>query len=216
MAQALLEYVSGTSRRRMTSPWAFIVLVISIFGSYGATFCQPDSIYRLPAGTRIRLKLDAEINSRVASVNDTFLAFVAKPVSVRDAVVVPVGTVIEGRVKGVERSGAAGHDGLLNLTFETLKIDGKTRRIDGVMITAIAAHGSSKFGVLSVLGGAAAGAVVGGIARSGSGALIGAAAGAGVGTGLFLIRKGQDARLKRGEEFEIELRSPVVLPVEDY
>ena len=49
-------------------------------------FGQSDSIYRLPAGTRISLEVDAEVNSRVSSVNDTFLATVAKPVVVRDAV----------------------------------------------------------------------------------------------------------------------------------
>jgi hypothetical protein len=215
MAQTLLGYVSGTGRGRPALIWLLVFLLL-IFGSHWSAFCQPASIYRLPAGTRIRLKLDAEINSRVASVNDTFLAFVAKPVSIRDEVVVPAGTVIEGRIRGVERSGAAGRDGLLDLTFETLRLDGKTRQIDGVMASPLRPRGTSRSGILSVLGGAAAGAVVGGITRSGTGALVGAAAGAGAGTGLFLIRKGQDARLRRGEEFEIELRAPVVLPVDDF
>ncbi|MBK6724919.1 MAG: hypothetical protein IPG58_17140 [Acidobacteria bacterium] len=74
---------------------------------------------------------------------------------------------------------------------------------------------SNTFSILSILGGAAAGALVG-AASSPTGALIGAGVGAGAGTGAALLRKGKDVRIRRGEEFEIELRKPVTLTVLDY
>ena len=192
------------------------VLLLVVFANSSALFGQPDSIYRLPTGTRIRLKLDAEINSKISSVNDTFIATVAKPVMIRDTIVLPVGTVIEGRVSTVTHASGAGQDGYLDIVFETLKISDETRRIDGAMLTQIRAESSRAFSILSILGGLAAGAAIGAAANTSSGALIGAAVGAGAGTGIAFLRKGKDVRIRKGEEFEIALKKEVVLPVLDY
>jgi hypothetical protein len=74
---------------------------VLIFANLGILSAQPDSVYHLAAGTRIRLKMDVELSSKVAGVNDTFTAVVAKPVLIRDTIAVPAGTVVEGRVRGV-------------------------------------------------------------------------------------------------------------------
>ena len=188
------------------------VLIFANLIAVAPTAAQTDSIYRLPAGTHIRLKLDAEINSNVSSVNDTFIAFVTEPVAVRGTVVVPEGTQIEGRVTKVARSSNGGQAGSLDVVFETLKLGATTRSIDGVMTQDARAGSSRTFNALSILGGIAAGALVGGVSGNRRGALIGAGVGAGAGAGVVLLRKGKDARLKKGEEFEIELRREVVLP----
>ena len=199
--------------RRLPCNAKFAALAVLIFAN--PIWTQAPSIYRLPAGTRIRLKMDAEINSEVSSVDDTFLAYVAKPVMNRDVVVVPEGTVIEGRIIKVTRASAGNRDGGLEVTFETLRLKSGTRRIEGTVTSPFRVGSSSTFKVLSVLGGAAAGAVLGGL-NSTTGALIGAGIGAGAGTGVALAHKGKELRLKRGEEFEIELKKEVVLPVLDY
>lgn len=191
-------------------------LSLLIFANSVFLFAQPDSIYRLPVGTRITLKLDAEINSKVSSVGDTFLATVTKPVKVRDAVLLPVGTVIEGRVEAVTRSGAGGQGGRLELVFETLKTANQVRRIEGLMVTPLAERSSKTFAFLSVVGGVVAGAALGAASNRSSGALIGAAIGAGAGTGLALLRKGKEVKLQKDEEFEIEIKKEVMLPVLDY
>ena len=203
----------GLGMSRFATVTTLTVIPLLIFAN--SIMGQPESIYRLPVGMRIRLTVDAEINSKVASVNDTFVAAVAKPVLIRDAVVLPVGTLIEGRVSGVSRAASAGQVGKLDVVFESLRISNSARRIDGVMITRIAAKSSRKFTILSILGGIAAGAVVG-AAKSGLGAVVGASVGAGAGAGLALLRTGKDVRIRKGEEFEIELRREVVLPVLDY
>ncbi|MBK6724918.1 MAG: hypothetical protein IPG58_17135 [Acidobacteria bacterium] len=88
--------------RRFDGRAKFAALAVLIFvNSTLVLRAQDDSIYRLPAGTKISLRMDAEINSRVASVNDTFLAYVTKPVKRRDVVVVPQEAVVEGRVTKV-------------------------------------------------------------------------------------------------------------------
>ena len=138
------------------------VLSLLIFANSLTLFGQTDSIYRLPAGTRIFLKLDAEINSGVSSVNDTFLTTVTKPVSVRGTIVLPVGTVLEGRVSKVTRAAVGGRAGKLDVVFETIKISRQTRHIDGVMTTEIVAPSTQALSFVSILSGLAVGSVIGG------------------------------------------------------
>ncbi len=193
-----------------------VVLSLLIFANTSFIFGQPESIYRLPVGTRITVKLDAEINSKVSSVNDTFLATVSKPVMVQETVMLPIGTMIEGRVSDVERTAAGGQDGNLDVIFETLKISKEFRRIEGYMVTPLVAESARTFNILSILGGIAAGTALGAASKASNGALIGAAAGAGAGTGIALLRKGKDVRIRKGVEFEIKLKKEVMLPVLDY
>lgn len=192
------------------------VLFLLIFANSLSSYAQSDSIYRLPEGTRITIKLDVELSSKVASVNDTFFASVAKPVTNRERIVLPEGTVIEGRVVEVERAGAASKNGEIEVVFETLRIAGQIRRIEARPVVSVSTRSSNAFSFLSILGGAAVGTALGSASNSSSGALIGAAVGAGAGTGVALLKKGKDAKLRKGQEFEIELKREVTLPVLDY
>jgi len=202
--------------RRFDGRAKFAALVVLIFvNSTLVLRAQDDSIYRLPAGTKISLRMDAEINSRVASVNDTFLAYVTKPVKRRDVIVVPEEAIVEGRVTKVTPASGGSESGRIEVVFESLKFAGSTRQIDGVATKPFRAVSSNTFSIFSILGGAAAGALVG-AASSPRGALIGAGIGAGAGTGAALLRKGKDVRIRRGEEFDIELKKDVTLPVLDY
>ena len=188
-----------------------------IFVSYLTVSAQADSIYRLPAGTRITLKLDAEINSQVSSVNDTFLATIAKPVIVRDVVVVPIGTTVEGRVTGVKAASSGGKGGRLELAFQTLRVGHDIERtIDAELVSKLAARSSDTFRALAIFGGAAAGAVIGAVSGSGRGALIGAGVGAGAGIGAVVVRRGNSVGIRKDQEFEIVLKRDVTLPVLDY
>jgi len=107
------------------------LLTLLIFGASLPAAAQ--SAYRLPAGTHLRVRVDVELSSKVASVNDTFLATVAKPVKLNDTVILPEGSVVEGRVTGVSPAGGFGHSGSLKIVFENLKVFGGTRQIDGAL-----------------------------------------------------------------------------------
>ena len=107
------------------------ILTLLIFGASLPAAAQ--SMYRLPAGTHLRVKVDVELSSKVASVNDTFLATVAKAVKVNDTIILPEGSVVEGRVTGVSPAGGFGHGGSLKIVFENLKVFGGTRQIDGTL-----------------------------------------------------------------------------------
>lgn len=192
-------------------------LSLLIFANSILLTAQSDSIYRLPAGTRIQLKMDVELSSRVAAVNDTFTATVAKPVKVRETIALPVGTVIEGRVASVSKASAGLENGKLELVFESLRfVNLPSRTIDGVLVNKVETRSSPLTTALSIIGGTVIGAVLGAVSKTNNGALIGAGVGAGGGTGVALLRKGRDVRIQKNEEFEIALRREVVLPVLDY
>lgn len=175
------------------------------------------SIYELQAGTKIRLRMDTEINSKVSSVNDTFTATITEPVLVREVVILPVGTIIEGRVTKVDPASAGGKNGEMEVAFERLRFkDGEERAIEGILVNKLFAESTQKTGILAVIGGAALGAVFGAVSKADNGALIGAGLGAGAGTSIALLRKGKEVKIKTDEKFEIEITKNVTLPVEDF
>lgn len=193
-----------------------VVVSLLIFANFALVTAQSDSIYRLPVGTRIRLKMDVELSSRVANVNDTFTATVAKAVMVRDTVILPVGTIVEGRVDSVTMAASGGHNGELDPIFESIRVaKSSSQKIDAVLVNKLTPP-SSMTGVMSLIGGTVIGAVIGAASKTNNGALIGAGVGAGAGTAVALMRKGKDVRIRTGEEFDIELKHELVLPVLDY
>ena len=175
------------------------------------------SIYNLPPGTRISVKMDNEINSRSSSVNDTFTVSVAEPVVVNGVSVIPVGAVLEGRILGVKSAASGGKGGILEVKFETLRLaGGQERKIEGVLVTKLKAKSSKKKSILAIIGGTAIGAIIGAATRSSSGALIGTGLGAGAGIGTTLFMKGKEVRIKAQQKFEIELTKSVTLPPEGF
>jgi hypothetical protein len=201
------------SSRLTTKIFAFLFLFFAVSTGLKAQ----DSIYRLEAGTRIRVQMDNEISSEVASVNDTFTTVVTEPVKIRETVVLPVGTVIEGRITKVERAAGGGKGGSLSVRFETIRFEnGEKREIEGVLMNDLKAVSSQRTSILAVIGGVGLGALLGGVSKGGTGALVGAGIGAGAGTGIALARKGKNVRIKSDEKFEIRLTKEVTLPVLDY
>ena len=201
----------------LTSVRRVAVFTLLIFAAFSTAAAQPESIYRLAAGTRITLKLDAEINSQVSGVNDTFIATLARPVIVRDTVVLPAGTTVEGRVTAVRPASAGGKSGRLELAFETLRLGRDIeRKIDAELANKLSARTGSTFSALAIIGGAAAGALIGAVSGSGRGALIGAGVGTAAGSGAVLVRRGEQVGIRKDTEFEIVLKRDVTLPVLDY
>ena len=147
-----------------TKIFAILFLIFATFGSIAA---QSSSIYRLPAGTRIRLRMDAGINSRISSMDDTFTATVAKAIEVDDAVVLPFGTIVEGRVITVSSADFGGVNGKMDVRFETIRFSDRIRRsIDGMLVTRLRPASGTAGKVLAIFGGTAAGLAIGASPRN--------------------------------------------------
>jgi len=179
---------------------------------------QTNSVYDIQAGTKIRVSMDNEINSRVASVNDTFTTTLTEPLLIRETVVLPVGTIIEGRITKVRRASPGGKNGSLTISFETIHFaNGRKRPIEGILVKPLLVTESSpKFKIFSIIGSTAIGGIIGLVSKAQNGALIGAGIGAGAGTGIALLQKGKNVNIKADEKFEIELVKNVSLPAQDF
>jgi hypothetical protein len=199
--------------------WRKATKVFALFSLFfvNSIFISAQSVYEIPSGTKIRIQMDNEINSKVSSAGDTFTTTISEPVKVRETVVLPIGTVIEGRVTEVKRASIGRKNGSMRILFETLRLlTGEKREIKGVLVNQLAAESSQAASILTVAGGTALGAIFGTVSKSQNGALIGAAIGTGAGAGVAFLQKGKDVRIKADEKFEIELTSNVVLPPQDY
>lgn len=195
----------------------FAILFILFFVSFYQTKAQStaDSIYRLPAGTRIKLRMEGDIGSKFSTVNDTFVTRVALPVVIRGVTVLPVGTVIEGRIIEASPASLGSRNGRIDIRMETLRFsEVLDRSIDGTLVKPFAAKRSGR--LLPTVGGSIIGAAVGFAIGSVPGAAIGAGIGGGIGAGASYSKRGSDIRLREDDVFEIELKKDVMLPVLDY
>ena len=145
-----------------------------------ATACAADTI---PSGAKLSVRLNSSITSRTAKTGQTFHGTLARALVVNGKSLADAGAPVKGKVTHAKSSGRLHDPGELTLRLTSVEVNGKPVPIAS---TAYRAKGKShtKGNVEKIGGGAAAGALIGGIAGGGKGALIGTAAGAGAGTGV--------------------------------
>jgi hypothetical protein len=123
----------------------FLVFVIAETAA-----AQTDSIYRLPAGTKFQLRVTDEISSKFSNPNDTFRTRLAAPVIVRNVVMIPAGTEVEGRILSASHAGFGGRNGQIAFQMETLRLsDSQFRPIFGVPIAPPAQKREKSFWCLA-------------------------------------------------------------------
>jgi len=146
----------------------------------------------IPAGTHLTVRIDSQVSSATAKAGQTFHGNMVHAVTVNGKTVVSASAPVKGKVTYVKASGRLSEPGQLTLRLTAIEINGKT-----VPVTTSGFHakgkGHTKSNVTKIGGGAAAGALIGGLAGGGKGALIGTAAGAGAGTGLAAATGKQEA-----------------------
>lgn len=175
------------------------------------------SAYDIPAGTRIRVSMENEINSKVAAIDDTFTVTVSEPLIIREVIVLPAGTIIEGRIVETKSASVGGENGSFVVSFETIRLaNGVKRQIEAVLVNPPKINSSAKFKTLAIIGAAALGGIIGFAAGQESGALVGAGIGAGASAGFVFAKKGKEIRIKTDEKFEIKLVKNVTLPAMDF
>jgi hypothetical protein len=131
----------------------------------------------VPAGTDLIITLSQSLGSKTSQSGQTFLATVARPVTVGDQTAIPKGSSVTGTVITAKEKGKIKGEGQLSLTLRGITINGQTYQIQtGVLDSTI--KGKGKRTAATAGGGAAGGALIGGIAGGGKGAGIGALVGA--------------------------------------
>lgn len=183
-------------------------------------------LYTVPAGKRIRVRMEDTISSKTAKVGDRFNVIVREPVyASTGAVVVPEGSELVGRVDAVVPARKGGKPGTLDLSFVQVVLpNGSKRAINGSLTELVSDDAKSDNEgtasgdrmkhrkVIFIGGGGVGGAVLGGAIGGGKGALIGGLLGAGGGFLGERLTKGEEAEVKSGTEFGVYLNRSVSLP----
>jgi hypothetical protein len=183
-------------------------------------------VYTVDTGTVIRVRMNSTISSKTSTVGSTFTTTVTEPVySSTGVVVIPVGSIVNGRVDAVTKAAKKGQPGSISASFVSVKLpNGRVRTINGQLteLDSKTAKSDNEGGasgdkmkhrkVIWYGGGAAGGALLGAAIGGGKGALIGGILGAGGGFLGERYTKGEEATVKSGSEFGIYLNQKISLP----
>jgi hypothetical protein len=180
----------------MNSRTRFSVSLVALFLGI-ATFTHAAT--SLPAGTPITVTIDQSISSKTAKVGEGVVGTVAHDVIHNGKLVIPKGTHAKLVISSAQASGRLSTPAKLWLRLKSVEVHGKTYAI-ATSSSGRTMGGKGKRDAAFIGGGAGAGALIGGLAGGGKGALIGAGAGAGAGTA------GAAATGKKEVEFPAETR----------
>jgi len=166
---------------------------------------------RIPAGTKIGVKLNTAVSSYGSRVEQPVDATVIAPLRIRGQQVIPAGSEVSGDVVAAQRAGNVKGRARVAIRFRTLTVSGQAYPIVAQVsriAPATKAKDAEKIGIP-----AAAGAVIGAAVGGGKGAAIGAAAGGGAGTAVVLSTPGKEVSLPKGSVVSLSLQRAITVRV---
>ena len=158
-------------------------------------------------GQEIDIRLQSGLNSGTARVEQRFEATTVSNVTQRGAVLIPAGSVVEGAVSSVESAGRVDRTGRLTLTFDRMRVNGRTYPIRAMAAQVYESGGLREEAPAAGAGGAVGG-VIGGLIGGVRGAIVGAVIGAG---GAIAATEGQEVELPAGTVIRMRFDSAVNL-----
>jgi len=166
----------------------------------------------LPAGTQLPVRLTEDLSSKTTQTNDVFHGTLASDIGVQGVIAIPSGSSVIGRV--VQAKDAAHFAGSALLSLELTEVAVRGQKLT-VTTDAYSQEGKGrgKNTAVKAGGGAALGAIIGGIAGGGKGAAIGGLAGAAAGTGVNAVTKGEQVEIPSESLINFQLQAPVTMTV---
>ena len=146
----------------------------------------------IPAGTRITVRSAQELSSGTAKVGERFDASLTHALVVHGKTLAKAGAPVRGKVTLAKSSGRLHAPGQISVRLTSIQVEGK---MVPVSTGSYHVQGKShtKSNATKIGGGAAVGALIGGLAGGGKGAAIGAGAGGAAGTGVAAATGKQEA-----------------------
>jgi hypothetical protein len=181
-------------------------------GTYGGgdQYPRPNPSTRrneIPAGQEVDVRIERELNSGTAQVEDRFTATTVVDLYQDNNVLIPAGSTLRGVISSVNKATRTDRKGSLTVAFDQLTINGRTYPIRGTVTQAIESEGikgeAGKIGA-----GAGVGAILGGILGGAKGALLGILIGGG---GTIAATEGKDVVLPAGSILRVKFEQPIVL-----
>jgi hypothetical protein len=165
----------------------------------------------VPAGTALVVTLSQALGSKTSQTGQTFLASVARPVSIDGQTAIPKESAVSGTVVTAKEKGKIKGEGQLSLTLRSITVRGQTYRIETITLDSTI-KGKGKRTAATTGGGAAGGALIGGLAGGGKGAGIGALIGAGAGFVGGTLTGNKQIELPAESSLTFTLSAPLTLP----
>jgi len=183
-------------------------------GVYGGTTAQdqnrPGTTVRrneVPAGQEIDVRLERELSSDTAQVEDRFVATTVVDLYQGNDVLIPAGSTLRGVVSSVNKASRTDRKGTLTVAFDQVTVRGRSYPIHATVTQAIESEGI-KGEVGKIGAGAGVGAIIGGILGGAKGALLGVLIGGG---GTIAATEGKDVTLPAGSVLRVKFDQPLTI-----
>jgi len=158
----------------------------------------------IPEGQQLDARLEKELTSDTAQVEDRFQATTMADLYEGENVLIPAGSVLRGVVSAVNRASRTDRKGSLTVAFDQITVRGRTYPMRGTVTHALESEGIR--GEAARIGaGAGVGAIIGGIIGGVKGALLGVLIGGG---GTIAATEGKDVTLPAGTILRVRLDQP--------
>jgi TolA-binding protein len=158
----------------------------------------------IPSGQEIDVRLETELSSDTAQVEQRFEATTVADLFRGNEVLVPAGSSLRGVVSSVQKATRMDRKGSLKVSFDQITVRGRNYPIRGTVTQALESEGirgeAGKIGT-----GGAVGAIIGGIMGGLKGAVLGAVIGGG---GIVAATEGSDVKLPAGTILRVQLDTP--------
>jgi hypothetical protein len=165
---------------------------------------------RVPAGTTLEVRVDQALSTERNREGDKFRATLEVPVAIEGREVLPRGARVAGHVTTSRPSGRLEGRAVIGITLDSVDRNGQAVPISTSLDTKTSeAH--KKRNIELIGGGAAAGALIGGLLGGGKGAAIGAGAGAAAGTGGAAATGEKNIEIPAETVFTFRLKAPAEL-----
>jgi hypothetical protein len=158
----------------------------------------------IPAGQELDVRLEGELSSSNAQVEQRFRGTTVADLYRGNDVLIPAGSVVRGVVSGVTKTTRMERKGSLTLAFDQITVHGRDYPMRGTVTNAIESEGI-KGEAAKIGAGAGVGAIIGGIIGGAKGALLGVLIGGG---GTVAATEGKDVTLPAGTILRVRLDTP--------
>ena len=159
----------------------------------------------VPAGQEIDVRIEKELNSDTAQVEDRFAATTMVDLYQGNDVLIPAGSMLRGVVSSVTNATRTQRKGSLTVAFDQISVNGRNYPIHGTVTQAIESEGI-KGEAVKIGAGAGVGAIIGGILGGAKGALLGVLIGGG---GTIAATEGKDVVLPPGSVLRVKFDQPL-------
>ena len=162
----------------------------------------------VPAGTPLTVRLSQAVGSKISQPGQSFSATLANAVEVGGQVAIPAGTKVSGTVVDAQPLGHFAGGARLQLQLTSVSVNGTDQPIQTASIVRVIKGKGKRTGIMAG-GGAALGAIIGGLAGGGKGAAVGALAGGGAGTAGGAMTANKEIVLPAEAALTFKLQQPL-------